>query len=100
MKLLKKKVKLLPLVFKLSVVAIIFYFVFMLFNQQLQINDKKRKLEQLTEKLQSQEVANSKLRDFEGADGETNKDYIERVARENLDLSKKGERVFINVSGN
>lgn len=72
----------------------------MLFNQQLQINDKKRKLEQLTEKLQSQEMANSKLRDFEGADGETNKDYIERVARENLDLSKKGERVFINVSGN
>ncbi len=100
MKLLKKKVKLLPLVFKLSVVAIIFYFVFMLFNQQLQINDKKRKLEQLTEKLQSQEMANSKLRDFESADGETNKDYIERVARENLDLSKKGERVFINVSGN
>ena len=100
MKLLKKKVKLLPRVFKLSVVAIIFYFVFMLFNQQLQINDKKRKLEQLTEKLQSQEMANSKLRDFEGADGETNKDYIERVARENLDLSKKGERVFINVSGN
>lgn len=100
MKLLKKKVKLLPLVFKLSVVAIIFYFVFMLFNQQLQINDKKRKLEQLTEKLQNQEMANSKLRDFEGADGETNKDYIERVARENLDLSKKGERVFINVSGN
>lgn len=100
MKLLKKKVKLLPLVFKLSVVAIIFYFVFMLFNQQLQINDKKRKLEQLTEKLQSQKMANSKLRDFEGADGETNKDYIERVARENLDLSKKGERVFINVSGN
>lgn len=100
MKLLKKKVKLLPLVLKLSVVAIIFYFVFMLFNQQLQINDKKRKLEQLTEKLQSQEMANSKLRDFEGADGETNKDYIERVARENLDLSKKGERVFINVSGN
>lgn len=100
MKLLKKKVKLLLLVFKLSVVAIIFYFVFMLFNQQLQINDKKRKLEQLTEKLQSQEMANSKLRDFEGADGETNKDYIERVARENLDLSKKGERVFINVSGN
>lgn len=100
MKLLKKKVKLLPLVFKLSVVAIIFYFVFMLFNQQLQINDKKRKLEQLTEKLQSQGMANSKLRDFEGAEGETNKDYIERVARENLDLSKKGERVFINVSGN
>ncbi len=95
MKLLKKKVKLLPLVFKLSVVAIIFYFVFMLFNQQLQINDKKRKLEQLTEKLQSQEMANSKLRDFGG-----NKDDIERVARENLDLSKKGERVFINVSGN
>lgn len=100
MKLLKKKVKLLPLVFKLSVVAIIFYFVFMLFNQQLQINDKKRKLEQLTEKLQNQEMVNSKLRDFESADGETNKDYIERVARENLDLSKKGERVFINVSGN
>ncbi len=100
MKLLKKKVKLLPLVFKLSVVAIIFYFVFMLFNQQLQINDKKRKLEQLTEKLQSQEMANSKLRDFEGADGEPNKDYIKRVARENLDLSQKGERVFINVSGN
>ena len=100
MKLLKKKVKLLPLVFKLSVVAIIFYFVFMLFNQQLQINDKKRKLEQLTEKLQSQEMANSKLRDFGGADGQTNEDCIECVARENLDLSKKGERVFINVSGN
>ena len=45
-------------------------------------------------------MTNSKLRDFEGAAGETNKDYIERVARENLDLSKKGERVFINVSGN
>lgn len=95
MKLLKKKVKLLPLVFKLSVVAIIFYFVFMLFNQQLQINDKKRKLEQLTEKLQSQEMSNSKLRDFGG-----NKDDIERVARENLGLSRPGETVFINVSGN
>ncbi len=100
MKLLKKKIKVVPLLFKLSVVAIIFYFVFILLNQQLQINDKRRKLEQLTEKLQSQEVANSKLRDFESTEGETNKDYIERAARENLDLSKKGERVFINVSGN
>ena len=27
-------------------------------------------------------------------------EYIEKIARENLDFAKEGERVFVNISGN
>ena len=96
----KKKIKLVPLILKIIVVAFVFYIVFILFNQQSQINNRKRNLEELTTKLQLQTIKNEELKKFSESMEEKNEEYVERIARESLDLSKKGERVFINISGN
>ncbi|MDQ5983585.1 MAG: hypothetical protein RUMPE_00609 [Eubacteriales bacterium SKADARSKE-1] len=96
----KKKIKFIPLILKAAVVLFVFYIIFMLVNQQAQINSKKRDLEELTAKLQLQTMKNEELKEFSKSTEDKNEEYIERIARESLDLSKKGERVFINISGN
>lgn len=96
----KKKVRLIPLILKIVVATFVFYIIFMLVNQQAQINNKKRDLDELTTKLQLQTIKNEELKKFSESTEGKNEEYIERIARESLDLSKKGERVFINISGN
>lgn len=95
----KKKKKLIPIILKLIPILLIFYFIFMLFNQQVQINDKKQKLENLTKKLEIQENENEQLRKSLEDNVEKQNEHIEETARKNLGLSKKGEKVFVNASG-
>jgi len=78
---------------------LIFYFVFVLFNQQVQINDKKQKLENLSKKLEMQENENEQLRKNLEDNEEKQNEHIEQTARKNLGLSKKGEKVFVNAAG-
>ena len=101
MKLVKKKnIKWVPFFFKCIPVLIVFYFIFLIFNQQVQINDKRQKLEYLSKKLQSQEMENEELRKNLEHNEEKKYEYIEKAARENLNFSKKGEKVFVNAAGN
>ena len=85
----------------ISTVLAIFtlYAVVTLVNQQLKIAEKKAKLAQIQDEIFLQEVKNDELNDIYNLDGEENDAYIERVAREEFDYSKQGERVFINIAG-
>ncbi len=85
----------------ISTVLAIFtlYAVVTLVNQQLKIAEKKEELAQIQDEIFLQEVKNDELNDIYNLDGEENDAYIERVAREEFDYSKQGERVFINIAG-
>ena len=76
-----------------------FYVVFTLVNQQVEIAEKKAQLEALSEEIVIQEVKNDEMKQVNEYDDSENDAYIERVAREEFDYSKQGERVFINVAG-
>ena len=76
-----------------------FYVVFTLVNQQVEIAEKKAQLEELKEQIVIQEVKNDEMKQVNEYDDSENDAYIERVAREEFDYSKQGERVFINVAG-
>lgn len=100
MEVIKKKKKLIPFILRIIPVLLIFYFIFMLFNQQVQINDKKQKLENLTKKLEMQENENAALRKNLEDNEEKQNERIEETARKNLGLSRKNEKVFVNAAGN
>lgn len=80
--------------------TLIGYTTFTLVNQQIQITQKRKKLEELSEQVKIQQIKNEKLNEIANSDFEDQKEYIERIARSDLELSKKGERVFVNVPGN
>lgn len=84
-----------------GVVLVVFalYVVFTLVNQQMKIAEKKAQLEAIQNEIVIQEVKNDEMRQVNEFDDSENDAYIERVAREEFDYSKKGERVFINVAG-
>ena len=44
-------------------------------------------------------IKNEDMKHALNADEEETKEYIERVAREDLDYAKPGERVFVNIAG-
>ncbi len=80
-------------------VVFAFYVVFTLVNQQVEIAEKKAQLEELNEEIVIQEVKNDEMKQVNELDDSENDAYIERMAREEFDYSKQGERVFINVAG-
>lgn len=92
----KRSVKM-ALSFFLIVFAI--YAVVTLVNQQVEIAEKKQELEVLQDSILIQEVKNEEIKQVYELDDDENDAYIERVAREEFDYSKQGERVFINVAG-
>lgn len=96
----KKKLKLIPIIIKLVFLLFGFYLVFTLISQQKQINFRKRKLDEINNKLAIQNIKNEELKNFLNKAEEDNSEYLEHLARESLDLVKKGERVFVNISGN
>ncbi len=81
------------------VIVFAFYVVITLVHQQVEIAEKKAQLEELNEQIVIQEVKNDEMNRVNEFDDAENAEYIERVAREEFDYSKQGERVFINVAG-
>ena len=86
-------------VLSVVLVAFAFYVVITLVNQQVEIAEKKAQLDELNEEIVIQEVKNDEIKQVNEFDDSENDAYIERMAREEFDYSKQGERVFINVAG-
>lgn len=82
-----------------AIIVFAFYAVFTLVNQQMEITEKTEQLDELQEQIVIQEVKNEEIKQVYELDDDENDAYIERVAREEFDYSKQGERVFINVAG-
>lgn len=96
----KKKLKLIPIIIKLVFLLFGFYLVCTLISQQKQINFRKKRLDEINNKIAIQNTKNEELKHFLNKAEEDNSEYLEHLARESLDLVKKGERVFVNISGN
>ena len=76
------------------------YVIFTFINQQIQINQKKAEYEQKIQEVAVQNVKNEEMSSVVNSTEEESQEYIEKIARENLDFAKEGERVFVNISGN
>lgn len=70
-----------------------------LVNQYMQIDQKKQELQNLEDKIVVQEIKNDDITNVYNYTDEEFKEYIEKIARDDRDYIKKGERIFINVSG-
>lgn len=68
-------------------------------NQSIEIKEKKEQLQELNDQLKIVEIRNDYLEDIKNYSGDELDEYIENIAREDLDYVKNGERVFINISG-
>ena len=99
MKVIKRKKQRGSLLLKLAIFAFAAYIVFALVNQEVQINEKSQELADLQEQVETQKIKNEDMKHALNADEEETKEYIERVAREDLDYAKPGERVFVNIAG-
>lgn len=88
--------------FLLKIVLLIFvgYVVFTFINQQMQINQKKVEYEQKVQEVAVQNIKNEEMSKVVNSTDKESQEYIEKIARENLDFAKEGERVFVNISGN
>ncbi len=88
--------------FLLKIVLLIFvgYVVFTFVNQQMQINQKKVEYEQKVQEVAVQNIKNEEMSKVVNSTDKESQEYIEKIARENLDFAKEGERVFVNISGN
>ena len=99
MRVIKRKKQRGSLLLKLAIFAFAAYIVFALVNQQVQINEKSEQLADLKEQISVQDIKNEDIKHALNAGEEETKEYIERVAREDLDYAKPGERVFVNIAG-
>ncbi len=88
--------------FLLKIVLLIFvgYVIFTFVNQQMQINQKKVEYEQKVQEVAVQNIKNEEMSKVVNSTDKESQEYIEKIARENLDFAKEGERVFVNISGN
>lgn len=102
-KLSKKSRKKRNWILYIAVVAFSLYIVVTIVNQQIQISNAKTELEELNNKISIQKIKNDELKQVADAvdsdDLDSFSDYIEKVAREDLDYVKNGEVVFINIAG-
>lgn len=100
MRVVEKQKKQKHLFLRLAVVAFAAYVVIALVDQQMQISAKKQQLASLDSQIRIQEIKNEDKRRVVESSDEDNQEYIERVAREDLDYAYAGERVFKIIAGN
>ncbi|HHZ05619.1 MAG TPA: septum formation initiator family protein [Clostridiales bacterium] len=94
----KKKSKL-RIIISLALSVFVIYAVVTLITQQVQISQKTNELSGIRDKIVIQEVKNDEISAVYNSGEDENAEYIEKLARENLDFAYKGERIFINIAG-
>ena len=80
-----------------------FYVLFLMVDLQIRISNAKTELSQIEERIFTQEQTNKELKKVSDAveknDDKAFSDYVEKIAREDLDYVKNGEVVFVNIAG-
>lgn len=82
-----------------AIFAFAVYAVITLVNQYIEISDKKQQLAELKNQISVQEIKNEDIEKVKNYTGEELDEYIEKIAREELEYIGQGERVFVNISG-
>jgi cell division protein DivIC len=98
MKVLKGKKPKKSLLLRLAIFVFAVYAFALLIQQQATIGNEKQKLAAMQQQIQIQEIKNDDLKNI-AASGKGSDDYVEKAAREGLDYSKPGERVYVNIAG-
>ena len=68
-----------------------------LISMQVDVTSKRRQLASIEREIYRQEMENAEIRRI--LDGGTDRDYIERVARDKLGYAYPDEKIFIDRSG-
>lgn len=95
----KRKKRTRSILLRVAIAAFCLYMVVAVVNQQRQIRAQQETLAQLNEQIEVQEIRNEDVR-REMEDSGQSGEYIERVARESLNLAKADERIFVCPAGN
>lgn len=83
----------------LAVIGVSVYAGAALIKQQVSIKEKEEELASLNEQLIVQNIKNDEIKRVYDSTDEENKEYIEKIAREEYDYAKIGERIFVNIAG-
>lgn len=95
----KKKINKIGLTIKLALVVFAVYAVVTLLNQHIEILEKQQTLSDLETDIMVQEIKIEEIQNVRNYSDEENAEYMEQIARTELDYVKNGERVFVNVTG-
>lgn len=95
----KKKFNAVGITIKLALVVFAVYAVITLLNQHIEILEKQQTLNELENQIMVQEIKIEEIQKVKDYSDEENKEYMEQIARIELDYVKNGERVFVNVTG-
>lgn len=98
MKLITKRKKKGKLILKLVLLGVVIYVISLLVSQQVLVQNKKNKLQQLHEQNVLQKIKNKELENSLVTDSDDNNERIERIAR-GLGYAKDGETVFEVAKG-
>ena len=96
----KKKIRLLYIPLCIAVFAFVVFSAFTLISISNEIAKQTAVLDELNKQISITEIEIDELKDIKNYKGAERDDYIENIAREDLNYLKNGERVFINISGN
>lgn len=87
----------------IALIGFSLYIALMIVDQQIKISEARSELSDLNKTISLQEIKNEELKTIadsvDSDDLSSFSDYIERVARKDLDYVKNGEVVFINIAG-
>lgn len=83
----------------IAVAAFLLYAIISFISQQVQISQKESQLNAIQQQLSVQNLENEELKDALDAGLGQSSEYIERIARKELDFAKPGERIFVNIAG-
>lgn len=95
----KRRLSLSKLLLAMVTFVFLVYSAFTIISQSITVSQKKAQLADLNSQLQIQEILNEDIKSVLDYDGEQNDEYMEQIARNELDYIKQGERVFVNISG-
>ena len=96
----KKKTRLLYIPLCIAIFAFVVFSAFTLISISNEIAKQTAVLDELNKQISITEIEIDELKDIKNYKGAERDDYIENIAREDLNYLKNGERVFINISGN
>lgn len=96
---MSKKRTLAYVLISLVAVAFVIYSVVSIVGLQGQIRERRAELDSIKDEITVQEIKNEEMNKMYNLSGDERSEYIERIARDDLDYVKEGERVFVNVSG-
>ena len=95
----KQKRKKRYLLLYLAAVGFVFYAVITIINQSVRISEKKAELTELQQQINIIEIQSDYLEKVRNYKGKDLREYMEKIAKEDLGYVGEGERIFINVSG-